>query len=122
VTEKQAVAAIKKTADCSDSRTTPHDGDTTMRLNEQRDTLVEAIEDAGCDLIGLRASILRKMAAPYGDGSRSNMVNAETDVLPRLVTILDRLQAAMDAISGTRVHVFGTDDADRIKSKAVRIW
>jgi hypothetical protein len=25
-----------------------------MRLNEQRDTLVEAIEDAGCELISLR--------------------------------------------------------------------
>jgi hypothetical protein len=71
-----------------------------MRLNEQRDTLVEAIEDAGCDLIALRLAILRKMAAPYGDGSKSNMVNAETDVLPRLVAVLDTLQTAMDAISG----------------------
>ena len=91
-----------------------------MRLNEQRDTLVEAIEDAGCDLIGLRSAILRKMAAPYGDGSRSNMVNAETDVLPRLVVILDSLQKAMDAISGDHCHTFGTDDADRLKSKSTR--
>jgi hypothetical protein len=93
-----------------------------MRLNEQRDTLVEAVENAACDLIGLRSAILRKMAAPYGDGSRSNMVNAETDVLPRVVAILDRLQEAMDAISGQRCHTFGTDDADRLKGNAVRIW
>jgi hypothetical protein len=93
-----------------------------MRLNEQRDTLVEAIEDAGCDLIGLRSAILRKMAAPYGDGSKSNMVNAETDVLPRLVAVLDTLQTAMDAISGSRSHTFGTDDADRLKGKSIRIW
>jgi hypothetical protein len=93
-----------------------------MRLNEQRDTLVEAIEDAGCDLIGLRAAILRKIAAPYGDGSRSNMVNVETDVLPRLVAILDTLQTAMDAISGNRCHTFGTNDADLLKGKSVRIW
>jgi hypothetical protein len=92
-----------------------------MRLNEQRDTLVEAVEDAACDLIGLRSAILRKMAAPYGDGSRSNMVNAETDVLPRVVAILDRLQDAMNEI-GDSNHTFGTDDADRLKSKAVRIW
>jgi hypothetical protein len=99
-----------------------------MRLNEQRDTLVEAVEDAGCELLGLRASILRKMAAPYGDGSRSNMVNAETDVLPRLTAILDRLQRACDEVSG-RSHVFGTDDVERLKGKgkategtSVRIW
>lgn len=93
-----------------------------MRLNEQRDTLVEAIEDAGCELIGMRAAVLRKIAAPYGDGSKSNMVNAETDVLPRLTAILDTLQTALDAISGDRCHTFGTDDADKLKSKSVRIW
>ena len=94
-----------------------------MRLNEQRDTLVEAIEDAGCDLIALRSAILRKMAAPYGDGSKSNMVNAETDVLPRLVNVLDLLQSAMNKVHGDfRCHTFGTDDADRLKSKAVRIF
>lgn len=94
-----------------------------MRLNEQRDTLVEAIEDAGCDLIGLRAAILRKIAAPYGDGSRSNMINAETDVLPRLVNVLDLLQSAMNKVHGDfRCHTFGTDDADRLKGKSVRIW
>lgn len=88
-----------------------------MRLNEQRDTLVEAIEDAGCELVALRSSILRKMAAPYGDGSRSNMVNAETDVLPRLVSILDRLQTAVDAVSGDRGHQFA-----RGGSEMVRVW
>jgi hypothetical protein len=93
-----------------------------MRLNEQRDTLVEAIEDAGCDLIGLRSAILRKIAAPYGDGSKSNLINAETDVLPRLVAILDSLQTAMDTVSGSRNHTFGTDDADRLKGQSVRIW
>ena len=93
-----------------------------MRLNEQRDTLVEAIEDAGCDLIGLRSAILRKIAAPYGDGSKSNLINAETDVLPRLVAILDSLQTAMDTVSGSRSHTFGTDDADRLKGQSVRIW
>ena len=93
-----------------------------MRLKEQRDTLVEAIEDAGCDLIALRSAILRKIAAPYGDGSKSNLINAETDVLPRLVAILDSLHTAMDTVSGRRVHTFGTDDADRLKGQSVRIW
>jgi len=85
-----------------------------MRLNEQRDTLVEAVEDAGQDLIALRAAILRKMAAPYGDGSRSNMINAETDVLPRLTAILDALQTAVDAVDVKRCRPRVTE--------SVRIW
>ena len=71
---------------------------TTMRLNEQRDTLVEAIEDAGCDLTALRLAILRKMASPWPDGSKNNMVNAETDVLPRLNDILSTLADALEAV------------------------
>lgn len=69
-----------------------------MRLNEQRKNLAEAIDRATCDLLYFRRAILRKMAAPYGDGSRSNMVNAETDVLPRINDILDTLQTAIDAV------------------------
>lgn len=90
-----------------------------MRLNEQRDTLVEAIEDAGCDLIGLRSAILRKIASPYGDGSKSNMVNAETDVLPRLSSIFDKLAIALDQINGTRCHTFYPEDAT---TESIRIW
>jgi hypothetical protein len=85
-----------------------------MRLNEQRDTLVEAIEDAGQDLVSLRAAILRKMAAPYGDGSRSNMINAETDVLPRLTAILDALHTAVDSVDVKRCRPRVTE--------SVRIW
>lgn len=66
-----------------------------MRLNEQRDTLVEAVEAAGCDVSALHAAILRKMASPYGDGSKSNMINAETDVLPRLSSIFNTLATAI---------------------------
>ena len=68
-----------------------------MRLNEQRDALVNGILDASIDLNYFRSAILRKMAAPYGDGSKSNMVNAETDVLPRLNAILDTLATALEA-------------------------
>lgn len=70
-----------------------------MRLNEQRNRLVEGIENASIDLKYMRSAILRKMAAPYGDGSRSNMVNAETDVLPRLNDILDTLATTLEAIN-----------------------
>lgn len=91
-----------------------------MRLNDQRDTLVQAIEDAACDLTYFRSAILRKIAAPYGDGSRSNMVNAETDVLPRIIDILDTLHSAMCEISG-HGHTFGTDDAARLQGRMVRI-
>ena len=87
-----------------------------MRINEQRDTLIEAIEDAGCDLIALRSAILRKMAAPYGDGSKSNMVNAETDVLPRLNAILDTLATTLEAISRD------PNAASQKQAEAVRVW
>jgi hypothetical protein len=87
-----------------------------MRLNEQRDTLIEAVEDAGCDLIAMRSAILRKIAAPYGDGSKSNMVNAETDVLPRLNAILDTLATTLEAISRDP-HA-----ASQKQAEAVRIW
>lgn len=70
-----------------------------MRLNEQRKRLIDGIVDASTDLKYFRSAILRKMAAPYGDGSRSNMVNAETDVLPRINDILDTLATALEAIN-----------------------
>lgn len=64
----------------------------------------------------MRATILRKMASPYGDGSRSNMVNAETDVLPRLNDILDTLVVTLEAISSPH-------DAEAKKpTEAIRIW
>lgn len=69
-----------------------------MRLNEQRDRLIDGILYASTDLKYLRSAILRKMAAPYGDGSRSNMVNAETDVLPRINDILDTLAVTLEEV------------------------
>jgi hypothetical protein len=94
-----------------------------MRLNEQRNRLIDGIVDASTDLKYMRSAILRKIASPYGDGSKSNMVNAETDVLPRLVNVLDLLQSAMNKVHGDfRCHTFGSDDADRLKSKSARIF
>jgi hypothetical protein len=87
-----------------------------MRLNEQRNRLIDGIVDASTDLKYMRSAILRKMACPYGDGSRSNMVNAETDVLPRLNDILDTLATTLEAISRD-------PNAEATKpAEAVRIW
>lgn len=88
-----------------------------MRLNEQRDHLMNEIAQASSNLKFMRSAILRKMASPYGDGSRSNMVNAESDVLPQLQAVLDLLRDA--------VEVVGYDVAVRLEKKqaeAVRIW
>jgi len=71
---------------------------------------------ASTDLKYLRSAILRKMAAPYGDGSRSNMVNAETDVLPRLADIIETLAATMEAINRD------PEAAASRETEAVRIW
>ena len=87
-----------------------------MRLNQQRDALVNGILDASIDLKYFRSAILRKMAAPYGDGSRSNMVNAETDVLPRLNAILDTLATTLEATN----RDLGSQASKQ--AEAVRVW
>jgi hypothetical protein len=87
-----------------------------MRLNQQRDALVNGILDASIDLNYFRSAILRKMAAPYGDGSRSNMVNAETDVLPRLNAILDTLATTLEATN----RDLGSQASKQ--AEAVRVW
>jgi len=87
-----------------------------MRLNEQRTRLIDGIVDASTDLKYFRSAILRKMASPYGDGSRSNMVNAETDVLPRLNDILDTLATTLEAISRD------PDAEAKRPAESVRVW
>ena len=88
-----------------------------MKLNEQRDQLVEGIVNASIDLQYLRSAILRKMASPYGDGSKSNMVNAETDVLPQLGDLMETLCYALQAI-GRNIE---TETAGRRQAGAVYI-
>jgi hypothetical protein len=87
-----------------------------MKLHEQRERLIDGILGASTDLKYLRSSILRKMAAPYGDGSRSNMVNAETDVLPRLADIIETLAATLEAINRN------PEAAANREPQSVRIW
>jgi len=62
-----------------------------MRLHEQRDNLKSRIKNAYNEIHGLKARIHRKVSMPYGDGSRSDMVNVNSDVLPALELILDIL-------------------------------
>jgi hypothetical protein len=87
-----------------------------MRLNEQRNRMIEGIASACTDLKHMRAAILRKMASPYGDGSRSNMVNAETDVLPRLNDIFDTLTSILEEISTPN------NPEPKRESQSIRIW
>ena len=87
-----------------------------MKLHQQRERLIDGILGASTDLKYLRSAILRKMAAPYGDGSRSNMVNAETDVLPRLADIIETLAATLEAVSRD------PNAAPQKQAEAVRIW
>lgn len=87
-----------------------------MRLNEQHDRLIDGIVDASTGLKYFRSAILRKMPAHYGDGSRSNMVNAETDVLPRINDILDTLTETLEAISRD------LDAEAKKEAQSVRVW
>jgi hypothetical protein len=87
-----------------------------MKLHEQRERLIDGILGASTDLKYMRSAILRKMAAPYGDGSRSNMVNAETDVLPRLADIIETLAATLEAVNRDPAA------ATSREPQSVRVW
>ena len=69
-----------------------------MRLKEQRDQLVQGVASACTEVKCMRAAVIQKMNAPYGDGSKSNMVNGVTDVLPRLRSVLEILEDVLDRI------------------------
>jgi hypothetical protein len=49
------------------------------------------------------------------------MVNAETDVLPRVQAILERLQKAVDEVNGNRSRLLGSGDVQRT-AEMVRVW
>jgi hypothetical protein len=87
-----------------------------MHLSEQRNKLVGGLLDASTDLKYLRSAILRKMAAPYGDGSKSNMINAETDVLPRINAILSGLLDTLELVGQGNAKPTGNEP------QSVRVW
>jgi hypothetical protein len=66
-----------------------------MRLNEQRDELERGIRHAWQEIRQLRYRVWKKTSMPYGDGSRSDMVNANSDVLPQLYEIMADLESAL---------------------------
>jgi hypothetical protein len=55
-----------------------------MRVHEKRDELQQVVNEIHDSIELLMVLINRKIASPYGDGSRSDLVNALTDVLPQL--------------------------------------
>lgn len=66
-----------------------------MRLIDQRNLQATAIKDATQSLWDLMAAVQRKTSMPYGDGTRSDMVNATSDVLPGLWNIMGILSPAL---------------------------
>ena len=87
-----------------------------MRLNHQRDRLIQCTAEACHAVTHMRSAIIAKMNSPYGDGSKSNMVNAETDVLPRLNEILTTLVECLEEVG------FDQNGYPVPPPKAVRIW
>ena len=55
-----------------------------MKIHEQVEEMRSLLADIVEELTLFRCSVIRKCAARYPDGSTSTMVNADTDVLPRL--------------------------------------
>ena len=72
-----------------------------MKLHEQRDTLSMTLTEIRSEIRAMICSVDRKIRDPYGDGSRSNQVNAETDVLPRLYEMCRTIDAAQSAAEET---------------------
>ncbi len=72
-----------------------------MKLHTQRNTLSATLTEIRSELRAMICSVDRKMRAPYSDGSRSNQVNASTDVLPRLYEMCRTIDAAQSAAEET---------------------
>jgi hypothetical protein len=65
-----------------------------MRLHEQASKRAEVIESVKNRLNNMRIALDRKVRAPYGDGSTSDQVNANTDVFPEIEECLRLLNEA----------------------------
>lgn len=62
-----------------------------MRIHEQRDTYLEALRAAEQELREMQSRIIKKIGFAYPDGTRDNLINAQTDVLPVLNEIISKL-------------------------------
>lgn len=89
-----------------------------MRLNEQRDTLERGINQARVYAEMLKRRVSLKTLMPYGDGSRSDMVNANSDVLPGVRAIIATLELALEIADREvrEVRVNDSGDCDIISS------
>ena len=67
-----------------------------MRLHQQRDLLQNHCVAAISELRDLQRRLHRKTTSPYGDGTYSNMVNVDTDVLPALRAVIGILNTDTD--------------------------
>lgn len=67
-----------------------------MKINEQRDTMRQALIDIRNELTTLTGAIDRKTRSPYPDGTTSNLVNSSTDVLPQVNDCIIRCAIALD--------------------------
>tara|TARA_R100000458_G_scaffold52071_1_gene53336 strand:- start:730 stop:933 length:204 start_codon:yes stop_codon:yes gene_type:complete len=67
-----------------------------MRLHEQRNLLQSRCEATVTEIRNLQRRLQDKTASPFGDGTYSNMVNVDTDVLPALRAVLDILNTDFD--------------------------
>ena len=68
-----------------------------MKLHTQRDTLHAGLTDLHGEIREMICRVDRKIRAPYGDGTRSNLVNAETDVLPTLYEMRREIDRLLDS-------------------------
>ncbi len=68
-----------------------------MKLHKQRDTLHAGLTALHGEIREMICRVDRKMRAPYSDGSRSNLVNASTDVLPTLYDMRREIDRLLDS-------------------------
>ncbi len=73
-----------------------------MKLHTQRDTLHAGLTDLHGEIRDMICRVDRKIRATYTDGTRSNMVNAETDVLPTLYDMRREIDRLLDSTEDYR--------------------
>ena len=70
-----------------------------MKIHEQNKVLKDRLITIADDIVSLEMALERKTGSPYPDGSRDNLVNIATDVLPVLDSIRHEVGLVLQDVS-----------------------
>ena len=70
-----------------------------MRIHDQNREMKAEITNLEQDITDLYAAIVRKMSSPYPDGSYGDQINANTDVIPQILSMRSKIGDLQERIS-----------------------